>query len=324
MAETAFIRELQTMQTSLYLAAAGGALVAYDQILTFPQEVDHIWNQRWSFITVLYLIARYSGSLSMIGLAAWYMCVNWTYSVNLNMYLTVTWAQNIFLLAMQAILVFRVYALFNGSKKVLIFLATLCVLQAAAGFVMTGLLFNNRMIHEYVTSLSPAMGSVGLFPGVNTSAKYLLLFQDSAIPPVVFDTVLLLFALQAFVRHALEAKTLGGGWSINVLIKTLVADHVLYFVCNLTWLLLTLATNYASSDYVQLMYVSNVSSTLAVVAGPRMVISLRAIEHKTRQEGETLERELSTVRFGIREPPTQSESVMEEGCGFRAMGEDCE
>ncbi|KAH7905585.1 hypothetical protein BJ138DRAFT_746422 [Hygrophoropsis aurantiaca] len=124
MADPEAIQLLQAIQTTYYFAAAGGALVAYDQVLTFSQEIDLVWNRNWSFMTILYLIARYSGSLSMVGLAAWYMCIDWTYSVIVNMYLAVSWAENIFLLAMQAILVIRVYALFNQSKKVLIFLAT--------------------------------------------------------------------------------------------------------------------------------------------------------------------------------------------------------
>ncbi|KAH7908084.1 hypothetical protein BJ138DRAFT_1158503 [Hygrophoropsis aurantiaca] len=80
MADPAFIQELQMVQTMNYLTAAGGALVAYDQVITFSQEVDHIWNRKWSFVTALYLIARYSGSLSLVGAAAWDMCINWSYS----------------------------------------------------------------------------------------------------------------------------------------------------------------------------------------------------------------------------------------------------
>ncbi|KAH7904417.1 hypothetical protein BJ138DRAFT_1237838 [Hygrophoropsis aurantiaca] len=142
---------------------------------------------------------------------------------------------------------------------------------------------------------------------------------------MVFDSILMFFALWAFVKHALEAKTLNGGWSINVLVKTLVADHLLYFICNLTWMSLSIATanNTEHNISSQLSgYVLSVVNPLVVVAGPRMVISLRTTENKTRGEGGTLEGEISTIRFGIGEPPAQSESVMEEGGGFRAMDEN--
>ncbi|KAH7905588.1 hypothetical protein BJ138DRAFT_746801 [Hygrophoropsis aurantiaca] len=149
MADSALIQELQVAQTANYVAAAAGALVVYDQVLTSLQEVDHIWNRQWSFTTALYLIARYSGDLQVIGAAAWAMCINWTYLVNLNIMLAESWLQNIFPVAMQAILTIRVYALFNRSKKVLIVLAMLYALQAIATFVSTALLYNSRALHEY-------------------------------------------------------------------------------------------------------------------------------------------------------------------------------
>ncbi|KAH7908162.1 hypothetical protein BJ138DRAFT_392530 [Hygrophoropsis aurantiaca] len=288
-------------------------------VLMFSQEVDHIWNRRWSFMTALYFIARYSGSLSIIGLAVMYLRINWTYSVILNIYLAVNWSETMFILTMQAILMVRVLALFNQRKKVVIFLATFYCLQATAVFVMAAISMNNRVLQEEFTSISPAIGSVTQNVNTNNSVALLVLAQDSTIVSVVFDSVMLLFALWAFVKHAFEAKTLLGKWSIDVLVRTLVTDQLVYFVCIQTCLSLSLATNYIteSSSYVHLTDVLDVFGALIVVAGPRMVISLRAMENKTKGEGGTLEGELSTVRFGNRELHTQSESVMEEGGGFR-------
>ncbi|KAH7908085.1 hypothetical protein BJ138DRAFT_1116158 [Hygrophoropsis aurantiaca] len=240
------------------------------------------------------------------------------------MYLAYIWAENIFLLTMQAILVIRVYALFNQSKKLLIFLATFYALQATAVFVLSALEFNNRAQLEYVASVGPAIGSVVQDVSVNSSSAFLRLGEGSTILSVVFDTVLLFFSLWAFVRHTFEAKTLNGGWSINLLVRTLVADHLVYFVCYLIWLSLSLATTYVteatvSNAMLDMLYVFN---ALAAVAGPRMVIGLRAMENKTRGEGGTLEGEVSTIRFGVREPPTQSVSVMEQGDEFRATDEN--
>ncbi|KAH7907648.1 hypothetical protein BJ138DRAFT_459526 [Hygrophoropsis aurantiaca] len=235
---------LQTKKTTDYLAAAGGALVAYDQVLTFSQEIDLVWNRQWSFTTALYLIARYSGSVSIIGFAAEVMYINWTYSVNVNLFLAINWTNNIFLLTMQVILVIRVYALFNRSKKVLIFMTTSYILQATATFVMSGLTANKRVLDRYVTSVGPAIGSVAQVINENPSAFLNIMDEDNIILTIVFDTILVFFALWAFVKHALEARTLNGGWSINVLVRTLMADHLLYFVCNLTWMSLTIAGNY--------------------------------------------------------------------------------
>ncbi|KAH7907864.1 hypothetical protein BJ138DRAFT_427854 [Hygrophoropsis aurantiaca] len=234
------------------------------------------------------------------------------------MYLAVNWAQTIFLQAMQAILVIRVYALLNRSKKVMVFLATIYCLQAIAAFVMAGLLTNTRVLHESFVSISPAIGSVEQYVDSNPSTiTFKSLPQNITIVFVVFDTVLLAFALLAFVRHASETKRLEGEWSINMLVRTLVADQLMYFVCYLVWMSLTLATDYNFYEEINLFttwlnHVYNVSRALAVVAGPRMVINIRAVENKTRWGG-TIGGELSAIQFGIRELPNKSESVMGEG-----------
>ncbi|KAH7905036.1 hypothetical protein BJ138DRAFT_1106315 [Hygrophoropsis aurantiaca] len=234
----------------------------------------------------LILIARGVAGLSKIDLLfAWLLTIP-HHQGFVRMYLAVAWAQNIFILTMQGILVVRIYVLFNRSKKLLIFLATLYCLQSIAMLVMGGLSMTNQVLRAYFVSVSPAIGSVGQIVNLNASA-FLLFYRDTSVLNVTFDTMLLLFALRAFVRHALEAKTLDGGWSINVLVRTLVADHLVFFVVNLTWLSLSVAANYITESNVftaLLTEALNVFTALAVVAGPRMVISLRAIEKKTRRE----------------------------------------
>ncbi|KAH7907820.1 hypothetical protein BJ138DRAFT_1182166 [Hygrophoropsis aurantiaca] len=284
-------------------------------------KVNLIWNRQWNYMTALYFIARYSGMLYIIGTAA-----------NVNIFLATDWAGNIFLLTMQAMLAIRVYALFNQSKKVLIFLATSYVLQAAALFVIEGLGTNKRVLGEIYISIGPPIGSVEQLIYVNTNVSpmqfYDTLDEDSAILSITFDTILMFFALWAFVIHTLEAKALNRGWSINVLVGTLVADHLLYFVCNLIWLSLSIAATFRTSElgvsesFLWLDIALSVFNTLVIITGPRMVISLRTTESKTRGEGGTLEGEVSTVQFGIRKPPIQSESAVEEGAGFRAVDEN--
>lgn len=41
------------------VAASVGAI--YDWVLSFEQEVELIWMQRWSLMTILYLSVRYGG-----------------------------------------------------------------------------------------------------------------------------------------------------------------------------------------------------------------------------------------------------------------------
>ncbi|KAH7904281.1 hypothetical protein BJ138DRAFT_1131023 [Hygrophoropsis aurantiaca] len=243
MADLAFLlQELEGIQTAHYAAAAAGALVIYDQVLTFSREVDHILNRQWSFTTALYLIARYSGGLQLIANTTSYICINWTISVNANIFFVLTWAQTVFMLTMQAILVIRVYALFNRSKKVLIFIATFYALQATAIFAMTASMVNKQTLHDFFISVGPPIGSVAQSFTLNNPPEYLTIGQATTYLAVAFDTILLFFALWAFVRHALEAKRLHRGWPINVLVRTMMADHLIYFVCFQAWTILNICS----------------------------------------------------------------------------------
>jgi len=44
-----------------YFIVASSVWIMYDWMLTFGQEVELIWRQRWSLMTFLYLIVRYAG-----------------------------------------------------------------------------------------------------------------------------------------------------------------------------------------------------------------------------------------------------------------------
>ncbi|KAG2141177.1 uncharacterized protein EDB93DRAFT_1252641 [Suillus bovinus] len=46
---------------SSYIVVASSALVMYDWALTFGQEIELVWKQHCSLMTVLYLSVRYAG-----------------------------------------------------------------------------------------------------------------------------------------------------------------------------------------------------------------------------------------------------------------------
>ncbi|KAH7929230.1 hypothetical protein BV22DRAFT_1029667 [Leucogyrophana mollusca] len=177
------------------------------------------------------------------------------------------------------------------------------------------------LIHLYwlisdvlVLSVGPTIGSVeqevdidgsifGSLPTVQTSVQ------------LAFDTVLFGFALFALSRHVLEARALTGGWLVNPLVKFLVADQTLYFMCYALWQALTIPETLPTLSTTQsdtLDVVSNVLFAFIVIFGPRMVIRLRAEELRSR-EG-TFQEELSTIRFGSGNPSALS-SMTGEGEG---------
>ncbi|KAH7926108.1 hypothetical protein BV22DRAFT_385295 [Leucogyrophana mollusca] len=317
------IQALYQTQSLIYLTMATGAAVMYDQVLNFSQEVDHIWNRRWGPTTALYVVARYSGSVSVFTNIALIVRLNWTLAVVKIIYIVADWSLNVFLTAMQAILLMRVFALCGRSKAVLIFLSACFLCQTAVVIALLAKQLNFSFLGQSVLSIGPAIGSVeqeidmdyyifGPLPAVQTSVQ------------LAFDLVLFGFALFAFSRHALEARALAGGWSVNPLIKLLTADQTLYFLCYALWQALTIPETLPSFSATQsenLDIVSNVLFALIVIFGPRMVIRLRAEELRSR-EG-TLHEELSTIQFGSGDPSALSSVTGEgEGEGETVLGGD--
>ncbi|KAH7920733.1 hypothetical protein BV22DRAFT_1132852 [Leucogyrophana mollusca] len=185
------------------------------------------------------------------------------------------------------------------------------------------MLYNFPVMGRYIVAIGPnSIGSIEEETEVDPFAFGPL--------PVIYvtvqlslDVILLAFALFAAVKHALEARQLHGRWSINPLVKSLVADQIIYFIGNVLWQATTISMIFPNSVAAQSPFIVGLNSffnALAVVAGTRMVISLRARESKT-VEG-TSHGELSTIQFGARDLPAQSvdegepepESMVERGC----------
>ncbi|KAH7906836.1 hypothetical protein BJ138DRAFT_575784 [Hygrophoropsis aurantiaca] len=251
----------------------------------------------------------------------------WIPNSYVNIEIVVNWGLTIFILTMQAILLIRVYALFNRSKKVLIFPVTFYVLQATAIFVMTALMYNKQAQRKHIVSVGPAVGSVAQSVNENPPSDFLSFIWALTILPVAFDTILLFYALWAFVRHTLEAKRLHGGWSINVLVRTMMADHLIYFFCFQIWMVFNIAPSFTTNEVISqsaFICMLSIFGAFVVIFGPYVIINLRETEKKTRGEGGTVAGEVSTIRFGARELPTQSESIVEEGEGFRVKDEHSE
>ncbi|KAG2137321.1 hypothetical protein BD769DRAFT_315925 [Suillus cothurnatus] len=77
---------------SSYFVVASCAGVMYDWGLTFGPEVELIWRQRWSLMTVLYLIVRYVGiGYAVISLLLWVPTISTTDAVSRTMYDAFDW-----------------------------------------------------------------------------------------------------------------------------------------------------------------------------------------------------------------------------------------
>ncbi|KDR75902.1 hypothetical protein GALMADRAFT_248681 [Galerina marginata CBS 339.88] len=100
-------------------------LLLYDHMLTFGEEVEKIWSRPFTLPTLLFYINRYVTHFQYIVIQVAFHETTWTDSV-CNRYVRFAGASTTSLVAVgELIMILRVYALYLGNKKILVFLLVL-------------------------------------------------------------------------------------------------------------------------------------------------------------------------------------------------------
>ncbi|KAG2093895.1 uncharacterized protein F5147DRAFT_840412 [Suillus discolor] len=248
---------------SSYFAVAAFVGVTYDWALTFGQEVELVWRQRWSLMTVLYLSVRYLGILSaalfMVGnvptisltdTAGWHTL----YSV---------WMGVVAFAMLWVIIITRLHAMYQRDRKILIFL------------VVTFLAIN---IFDVVTTLMST---------IHISVEELILsgtYQcriGYAGDTLVLGSVAWIFTIVWEVLSTMSRRGIIGD-CFTMLMKT----HVLYFVSFVTVSCFELILCFSPTDqnvvesdtFYGLLQIFSVVQMF--VLGPRLILGVREYNAK--------------------------------------------
>ncbi|KAG2364159.1 hypothetical protein BDR07DRAFT_817756 [Suillus spraguei] len=102
-----------------YWMVATGVVVVYD----WGQEIELIWRQRWSLMTVLYMITRYIGiPYSIITLLEYIPSVSLTDTVSNIMNYAVNGINVVVAAMLGVIMIARLHAMYQRSRNILIVL----------------------------------------------------------------------------------------------------------------------------------------------------------------------------------------------------------
>ncbi|KAI6045435.1 hypothetical protein EDC04DRAFT_59176 [Pisolithus marmoratus] len=122
-----FLHAAWTAQTIRFLEVVPSAIMMYDYVLTLEEEVDFIWNKSVSVASAIYLITRYIGTAFIVFSTT--IFVSDTRSVasgqminRFSGYFPVveSWFSCVLVWLVQIILQMRLYAVYHGSKKILL------------------------------------------------------------------------------------------------------------------------------------------------------------------------------------------------------------
>ncbi|KAG1788432.1 uncharacterized protein HD556DRAFT_1447831 [Suillus plorans] len=204
------------------IAVAAFVGVMYDWVfsaLTFGQEVELVWRQRWSLMTVLYLSVRYLGILSAaLSMSSDHLADGYSWM----MYAIWEWTGLVVFAMLWVIITTRLHAMYQRDRKILILL------------VVTFLSINT---FDGVTVLVSTMHSSGeelILSGtyqcrIGYTGDTLVLYFAAWILYNVWEVLTLCLAVWIAVKHFRELRQHSTGGIIGDCFTVLMKTHVFYF-----------------------------------------------------------------------------------------------
>ncbi|KAG2061155.1 hypothetical protein BDR06DRAFT_402036 [Suillus hirtellus] len=266
-----------------YWQAAAVVVVVYDWVLTLGQEIQLIWRQRWSRMTVLYLIIRYIGiPFSVVNLLGAMPSVSLTDAGCNIMY----YAYGGTIVALNAtlgvIMIARLHAMYQGSRTMLIFLVIIFLAVNIACGVMEAIGLNDTPGEEMILSGTYMCGY-----GYGWDGQ--LLFSITSVLSTVWEILALCLSVWVAVKHFRELRRLGPstGSIIGDCFRVLIQSHVLYFASFVGASCLEIAyisPNILNSNSIGAQILLGTLQILLVVQmfvlGPRLILSVREYHAK--------------------------------------------
>ncbi|KAG1804757.1 uncharacterized protein HD556DRAFT_1326064 [Suillus plorans] len=207
-----------------YFLVASFTAVVYDWALTFGQELELIWRQRWSHMTILYLSVRYAGLPYAVAVV-----LSGLPSVSVSdggcnvMYFAQNWMTVVIIAILCVIVSSRLYAMYRRSRKMLVFLIAIflpvtitCVVLAAIG-------------SSYISGEEFILSGTYLCQYDLNGVVKILMFM-TWILCTVWGVLALCLAVWIVVKYFREVQQLSTGGTITNCFMVLTKIHMIYFV----------------------------------------------------------------------------------------------
>ncbi|OAX32961.1 hypothetical protein K503DRAFT_869856 [Rhizopogon vinicolor AM-OR11-026] len=256
-------------------------MITYSPALTFSQEFELVWMQKWSLMTVLYLGVRYTGIpysvvIVMYGLPS----VSMTDAVRTAVAFARLWMPYSVNAILNIIMITRLYAIYQRSRRMLIFLVIMLMANTVAGVVDIAVATRNMSMKEFVLA--------GTYMCIYTPEGNPQPAMDEAwVFGIAWEAFVLCLALWAAVQHIRELRRSSTGWTTGDYFKVLMKAHVLYFIafavvsCFNVGLL---SPNTTDSSSVGVQIYDSIPEIASVVQmfmlGPRLILSIRQYHAK--------------------------------------------
>ncbi|KAG2356888.1 hypothetical protein BDR07DRAFT_415877 [Suillus spraguei] len=265
-----------------YFEVASFIVVTYDWVLTFEQEVELVWRQRWSLMTVLYLGVRYLGiSLAVLEIFGNVTTISLTDSVSFIVYAASDWINLVVYVMLWVIIITRLHAMYQRSRKILIFL----VVPFLGLSIFCGV--------AIIMSMMDISGEELILSGIYrcwlnyAGDDVLLLVSLTWILAIAWEVLTLCLAVWIAVKHFRERRRHSVGGIFGDCFTVLMETHVLYFASfvasscfQLIYELSPVADQYSIDVQIYACLLQIFQVLQMFVLGPRLILSVRAYHAK--------------------------------------------
>ncbi|KAG2047642.1 hypothetical protein BDR06DRAFT_1013655 [Suillus hirtellus] len=253
-----------------YLMVAASVGVIYDWMLAFGQEVELIWKQHWSSMTVLYLTVRYVGII--------YAIMNIQNVPGLYMYFALYWTMWVLIAILGVIMIARLYAMYQRSRKVLVLLVVVFTAINLANTVMVTI--NMKYISAEQVILSGTYQCVADNPRPSNIISYTL--------TGVWEIFTLCLAVRISLKHFRELRQHSAGGIIRDCFMVLMKTHMSYFVSFVANFCFSLGyfspmmrkDPYSPAILTHFGFLEISSIVQSAVLGPRLILGVREYHAK--------------------------------------------
>ncbi|KAJ8501502.1 hypothetical protein ONZ45_g12127 [Pleurotus djamor] len=178
-------------------------ILFYDHMLTFSEEVKHIWKKPKTPLSLMFLLNRYFAPPVFIIFIQ--TCTSFAKFEGVLTLVTVMTAESM--------LIMRVFAVYHKSRSILItcltiWLAQLCLMSYVLAHSGPVIIPRTPVTYGCVLVADPSLGSLDI------------LF---VVPSIVFDTVIFIMLMVALVKRARESP-------LSMMLRIILRDGILYFV----------------------------------------------------------------------------------------------
>ncbi|KIJ62268.1 hypothetical protein HYDPIDRAFT_30532 [Hydnomerulius pinastri MD-312] len=276
----------------------------YDHILTFDQEVEHIWKSSWSLHTVVFVILRYGGSaatlLNVFGApltlsfalvtfgSSRFLCLGFLAQAHASNDVFQSLVTDLATVLMYnavpvvesslcykggpapsscGIYSMRLYVLYNNSKKILFLTGGAYIAEIVVMSTILGI----ADVNVRVDSINEPAPGIFICADLNVP-KF---FDSIWLPPLIFESILCLLAIRIGIQRSKDHLR-PGLISGTRLVNAVLMGNVMYFV----GVLLSCVVNAAvwqnlGSQWLEVA--EGFPQAIEVIAGCRLILHIRSV-----------------------------------------------